>query len=115
VIDHVLRTLPVSDHCNLWPVLSHTWDAQFALRDYLAKIPETSAALAGVVDVPRLAAVSAALSQVARSTMLEQLEGSRPLGDWVPVQQVRLNERETFWLVNEWLCRLLHLETASRL
>jgi hypothetical protein len=64
------------------------WYTAFQMHSHPFKNPFTFPDLDGVVKHIWAAAVSTGISHVACSTMLEQVEGSRPLHDWSPVLQV---------------------------
>jgi hypothetical protein len=88
IVPAALATLPAADQQEVYAaeLEMNSW------RSYVHSFPSDTSGvwrtLGALVGELRLAFYTAGFSQIAHTTMMEHLNGSRPLEDWSPVVQV---------------------------
>jgi hypothetical protein len=87
----VIFTLPFGDLEGLMAAEGKLLACLHQMRMHTHADGRSPAVLEGTCLYLRLAALDAAVRQITLSTVLQQLEGSRELGDWGPALEVSLN------------------------
>jgi len=91
---HVVRyrtlfdALPDEDQCILRQAEAALWRCKFKMHAHLLKSPNEFGDMTTTLAEMWTSFVSAACSHIAAKTMLQHLDGSRPLADWSPVAEV---------------------------
>ena len=97
----VLNTLPDSDaaYTVTTEVVGQHW--VYEGHAHPSSNPYTKSPLKAMLLQLRIICITTAISHIACSAMLEQLEGVRPLGEWGDVIKVCIDFLQFFWFLHD--------------
>lgn len=84
-----LDTLPEADQATISAATSQLDSVRFALHSNPTASPTALRHLGSIVQQLRVSCLSTYVSHVTCRTMMGHLDGSRPLADWRPLEEVR--------------------------